>query len=258
MLWVIGHRGARTLAVENSMLALRAALEAGADGVELDVQLSSDGEPVVFHDDDLQRLCAVPGLLWRRPWRELKELSMRDGGLQSQPLVHLDEVLDWWTPAMGWLNVELKVAAGLPDAQLGKLASTVAKRLAALPGQNLVVSSFSRPALTAFAQLAPQARCAALLEPTPPCDFWPLTQAPLPEAGPVAQVHPHHQLLNSLPLQELHQRQWPVWAWTVNQPARWEQLVPLAQAGQLHGLISDQPQALRAFLERHAPELRAD
>lgn len=52
---VIGHRGAPTLAPENTIESFRIALDQGADAVEMDVQLSADGVPVVIHDADLRR-----------------------------------------------------------------------------------------------------------------------------------------------------------------------------------------------------------
>lgn len=52
---VIGHRGASAVAPENTIAAFEAAIAAGADGVEFDVRLSSDGVPVIIHDDTLQR-----------------------------------------------------------------------------------------------------------------------------------------------------------------------------------------------------------
>lgn len=52
---VIAHRGASGLAPENTMAAFRLAVAMGADGFELDVQLSADGEPVVIHDAQLLR-----------------------------------------------------------------------------------------------------------------------------------------------------------------------------------------------------------
>ena len=52
---IIGHRGASAVAPENSMAAFKAAIEAGADGIEFDVRLSREGVPVIIHDDTLQR-----------------------------------------------------------------------------------------------------------------------------------------------------------------------------------------------------------
>lgn len=52
---IIGHRGAAAVAPENTIAAFEAATAAGADGIEFDVRLSSDGVPVIIHDDTLQR-----------------------------------------------------------------------------------------------------------------------------------------------------------------------------------------------------------
>ena len=52
---IIAHRGASGLAPENTMAAFRLAVAMGADGFELDVQLSADGQPVVIHDARLNR-----------------------------------------------------------------------------------------------------------------------------------------------------------------------------------------------------------
>ena len=49
---IIGHRGASAHAPENTLAAFKMALDAGADGIEFDVQLSKDGVPVVIHDAD--------------------------------------------------------------------------------------------------------------------------------------------------------------------------------------------------------------
>jgi glycerophosphoryl diester phosphodiesterase len=60
---VVAHRGYALHYPENTLSAIRAAIDSGARYVEIDVQMSSDGVPVLFHDEDTQRLCEVPGLL---------------------------------------------------------------------------------------------------------------------------------------------------------------------------------------------------
>ena len=47
---IIGHRGVPVVALENTLPAFEAAIAAGADGIEFDVRLSSDGVPVIIHD----------------------------------------------------------------------------------------------------------------------------------------------------------------------------------------------------------------
>jgi glycerophosphoryl diester phosphodiesterase len=56
---IIGHRGASAVALENTVAAFAAAIAAGADGKEFDVRLSSDGVPVIIHDDTLTRTHGV-------------------------------------------------------------------------------------------------------------------------------------------------------------------------------------------------------
>lgn len=58
---LVAHRGAMAVAPENTMPAFQAGLESGADLLEMDVQLSADGQVVVFHDATLDRLAGVPG-----------------------------------------------------------------------------------------------------------------------------------------------------------------------------------------------------
>ena len=88
---------------ENSLEAFRLAAKAGY-GVELDVQLSRDGQVVVFHDDTLKRVCGVEGRVDERDYAELRTLSLC-GSDQGIPL--LREVLDVIRGA-GPIIVELK------------------------------------------------------------------------------------------------------------------------------------------------------
>ncbi len=62
--WVLGHRGARSVAPENTLTSFRMAMKFGADGVEFDVMPSRDGVPVVIHDDTLQRTTNAIGIVW--------------------------------------------------------------------------------------------------------------------------------------------------------------------------------------------------
>ncbi len=73
MTWVIAHRGASVEERENTLPAFERAIELGADYVELDVQVTSDGVLVVFHDLDLARLTPLRGPVRRRTAAELRE-----------------------------------------------------------------------------------------------------------------------------------------------------------------------------------------
>lgn len=71
---VFGHRGFSGLYPENTMLAFQKAVEAGADGVEMDIHLSSDGKIVVIHDESLLRTTGVDKLVEDTSFKELISL----------------------------------------------------------------------------------------------------------------------------------------------------------------------------------------
>lgn len=104
--WNFAHRGlhrADRSVPENSLEAFRLAGEAGY-GAELDVQLSKDGQVVVFHDDTLDRVCSVHGRVDAFPYEELRQMSLC-GTEQHIPL--FSRVLEVFG-GRGPLIVELK------------------------------------------------------------------------------------------------------------------------------------------------------
>lgn len=75
---VVAHRGYAAQYPENSLLAIRAAIAAGALYVEFDVQLSADGVAVLFHDRDLNRLCGQPGAVHDYTLAELRQFPLSE------------------------------------------------------------------------------------------------------------------------------------------------------------------------------------
>lgn len=101
------HRGLHTKdrsVPENSLAAFRRAAERGY-GVELDVQLSRDGQVMVFHDDDLERMTGKTGKIWDLDFEELRTLRLA-GTEETIPL--FTEVLEVLKNGAGPLIVELK------------------------------------------------------------------------------------------------------------------------------------------------------
>ena len=94
---VIAHRGAAGRAPENTIAAVRAAVEDGADWVEIDVQESIDGEIVVVHDSDLMKLAKVNRKIWDMTLAELKQIDIGSWfgeEFSSERLPTLREVLE--------------------------------------------------------------------------------------------------------------------------------------------------------------------
>lgn len=102
---VIGHRGAPNEELENSIASFARARDLGADGVELDVQLTADRQLVVMHDPTLDRTTSCTGSVHERTLDELSMCSLRNG----EPIRTLSEVLSTIGPWFSIVFVEIKV-----------------------------------------------------------------------------------------------------------------------------------------------------
>lgn len=73
---VIGHRGAAAHAPENTLAAIRAGIEQGADWIEVDVQETADGAVVVVHDSDFMKVAGVPAKVWQKSLEEVQAIDV--------------------------------------------------------------------------------------------------------------------------------------------------------------------------------------
>ena len=72
---IIGHRGACAYAPENTLESIKTAHDMGGDWVELDVKLTRDDVPIIFHDDDRNRTSNCSGPLKLASWDEIQQLE---------------------------------------------------------------------------------------------------------------------------------------------------------------------------------------
>jgi glycerophosphoryl diester phosphodiesterase len=115
---VTAHRGASLQAPENSMAAFRAAAEAGATYVELDVQRTRDGAIVVIHDGDLLRMAGDPRKVRDLTLAEIQALdigSKRGPQYAGERVPTLAEVIDY---ARGRLRINVELTYNVPDPGL--------------------------------------------------------------------------------------------------------------------------------------------
>ncbi|MDX1396624.1 MAG: glycerophosphodiester phosphodiesterase family protein [Gemmatimonadota bacterium] len=108
---VTAHRGASGRAPENTLAAVRAAIEDGADWVEVDVQETSDGVVIVHHDVDFMRQSRDARRVWNTPWATVAEIdngSWFGPGFATERVATLEDVLLLARGSIG-VNVELKV-----------------------------------------------------------------------------------------------------------------------------------------------------
>lgn len=226
---IIAHRGASSDAPENTITAFALAVEQGADGIELDVQLSADGVPVVIHDSTVERTTngrgAVSGLT-------VEQLQKLDGG-DGRPVPTLDQVFEIFGPTLLY-NVELK--CGLwPDSNL---AAAVAERIEGhYLEDRVLVSSFSMLAVRqAKGTLSPRTPVAHLRESG--FEGW--------KHGFVRAEadNPYHILVTDEYMAWAKGRGLGVNVWTVDDPAEAKRLAALG----VNSIITNKPAFIRSNL----------
>lgn len=135
---------------ENSRGAILAAIEAGY-GIEIDLQVSADGEAMVFHDDDLDRLTAEKGFVYRRSSADLTNIRLKDC---DETIPTLPEVLALIAGRVPLL-IEIKDQVNNGGPGIGPLESATAKALKSYHGP-VAVMSFNPDSIAEMARLAPK------------------------------------------------------------------------------------------------------
>jgi glycerophosphoryl diester phosphodiesterase len=234
---VLGHRGARHAAPENTHAAFELARQEGAAGVELDVRLVKSGEIVVLHDVTLER---VTGGADRRAVEQLGWAEARTADVgRGERIPLLSDVLDWAAAHDQLVNVEVKSDVRRRRDLMRGVIALLSRHAHAERG--VLLSSFDPrfvyqlaralprvPAAFLFHTKSPMARAAALVG-----------AATFTRLGARA-VHPEHTLVTKQRMQAWRSRNALVGVWTVNDEARARDLAKLG----VDYLVSDRPGAI--------------
>ena len=271
---VCAHRGARSLAPENTLLALEKAVACGADCWETDVQQSADGELVIFHDDTLERTSDVAQrdmFATRRPWPvdafTLAELRSLDAGswfLAADPFATIaaGEVPEADFPAIAAqriptlreallatrarrfpMNLEIKDQPG--KSGVLTIVTKVLDLLRETGAEELVLlSSFNHAYLAEARRLNPVLPTAALVEEAHPDELVPY----LRRLGVVA-YHPDAKITDPDLVRAVVAAGFRVNLWTVNDM---ERALAFFAAGAT-AVVTDFPQRLRRALQSLPP-----
>ncbi len=240
-LLILGHRGLPGAGVENRLETFQAALDAGADGVEFDVQLSADGVPMVIHDASLRRTTGKEGLVTDFGAAELAGFG----------LPRLEAVLDGLRPSVGArsgcgraapvLNIELK-DFGLKDRGLErKVADLVTARGAE---SRVLFSSFNPLSLARIRAIDRRFYTAQLTSPGGVGAAMRLGYLWHPGA-----VHPHFAEVTPAKLGGWRRRGWRVVVWGADT----EEQLRQALAWDIDGIITDRPAEAVALRDAARP-----
>lgn len=170
----IAHRALHDVAQgrpENSLSAIRAAIGSGY-GIEIDLQLSQDGQAMVFHDYDLSRLTGETGPLAQRSAAQLGQITLR-GSSEAVPTLH--QVLIAVAGKVPLL-IELKDQHGAMGETDGRLEQATVAALAGYQGP-VALMSFNPHMVARLAQLAPHLPRGLTTESFPQID-WPTVPEP--------------------------------------------------------------------------------
>lgn len=263
----VAHRGARSLAPENTLAAARAGLAAGADMWELDVQLTADDQLIVLHDSELTRTSdAAVRFPGRSPWRvadfTLAEIQTLDCGSWfnatdpfgqiaagrvgaaaqrsycGEKAPTLLQALEF-TVANHWrVNVELK---DVKDPTKGRrlVRQTVDLILAMGSEDRVIVSSFNHDYVSEVRSVSAAIATAAL-------SFWAIKRPAQVLSRLGAQAYnPRRQVVRASTVRMLRAAGFDVYVWTVNSMRSMRRLAELG----VTGIITDYPQVLAEYLQ---------
>lgn len=142
---IVAHRGYTLHYPENTLIAFRAALEAGADAVEMDVQIARDGTPMVIHDPDLQRVSGQEGNVHEMDAETLKTISVHEPGrlgekFSGETIPTLEEASRMLaTQSQALVFIEVKQET-LEHHQLPAIMQRIRQDSEALEGRRVLIS----------------------------------------------------------------------------------------------------------------------
>jgi glycerophosphoryl diester phosphodiesterase len=241
----IGHRGAPTLAPENTLASVRAALRCGVDGVEFDVWRTADRKMIVMHDGDLKRTTnGGDANVGEKTLAELRQLDAgswgqwADGKFAGEKLPLPEEMVREILRGGAFPVIHLKDGSLVPDIVRVLTEENAVYRA--------IIFCFEYRAMQKLAKEYPQIAKAWLVGKR---DFEREGIQGVVDKAVAARCNclaPEHGQVTPALVAACHAARLPVWTWTVDDPRRMEQLLGMG----VNAIVTDAPQALNATLVR--------
>lgn len=233
----IAHRGASYAYPENTLLAFRRAIEMGVDYLEIDVQVTHDGEIVVMHDETVERTTNGTGFIHTLSAAQIRELDAGRG--ERVPL--LTEVFQLARDNNIRLCIEVKGVDENASVEITDITVQAIQRANFVPFT--VVTSFYQDALRRAKQIEP--RLATLLDPSPqdgsltPREICEQTLASYANIISFDFEHVTSEVMRQVELTGL-----AMWPWSPNSPAEISRMLAL----HVPGIMTDRPDVLNQTL----------
>lgn len=217
---LLGHRGARHYAPENSYEAFELALHHGCDGIEFDVRYTAEGTAVLCHDPVMHGLelrVSNYDQLAGAFGRALQQ-SIQSSGRKRPFLPCLPDVIEEYA-GRAFLDIELKVAG-----ELGALVEALERNPAR---KGIVVSSFDAALIQGMKALRPEMPVGLIAESLRDIAGW--------KKLPISALMMHRSAISPQLVDEMHNARLAVHVWTVNEA---DEMQRLGEMG-VDGIISD-------------------
>ena len=236
--FVAGHRGGKDGAPENTLPAFELALDSDTDFIETDLQLTSDGVPVLMHDFMLDRTTDGTGPVWASTWEQVSELdagSWYDPAFAGTAVPRLEDLLDLVRPTAKRLILELK--GSWTDAQLQPVVDEIRSHGLA---QRVMIAGFDLTSLTAAERVGPEIQRVIIIH-----DVVGDPAVLAATCGAVAIVTSKEFLLDDPgAVERIHEAALGVMIYTLNSSKTWSEAIALG----VDGIITDKPVELDRWL----------
>lgn len=235
----IAHRGASASAPENTEYAFAAAMEQGADGIELDVQQTKDGVPVVIHDLNLKRVAGINKKVSSFTYDELADIDVGSwfGEEYSDARIMSLEDVFILTEGKIFLNIELKRGAKNKGVE-----EKVAQLIDEYDLRNkCCVTSFSYDSLKLIKQYDPEIKTGLIMS-IATGNFYTLEAA---DAFSIKSTFVNAQVVGNA-----HQQGKEIYAWTVNNTGEMRRMLNV----NADHIITDRPELLMEQIDRNITE----
>jgi glycerophosphoryl diester phosphodiesterase len=233
---VIAHRGASAIAPENTASAIREAIRLGAKVIEFDVRVTSDGELVLFHDKELDRVAGRPGTIEASDWTAVQTFDVgkwfTGGKFTGEKVLRFDDAIRLCLDGGATPLIEHKTGSAAAYAAVIETLGV---------GEKVIVQSFDWDFLTEFKKAMPGVLIGALGSKELSVDHL----ADLKTLSPDWVGWNFNDLKDS-DIPALHALGATVVLWTVNDP----DIAKTRVAAGIDGIITDVPDLITEALKK--------
>lgn len=239
---VCAHRGFSAIAPENTLAAFEWAIRAEADGIELDVHMTRDGQLVVLHDETVDRTTNGTGWVKDLTLLEMKQLDSGywfDEAYMGQTIPTLAEVMELLCETNIWVNIELKNNIVLYAGMEEKVVQEIDRFQMA---ERVILSSFNHYSLRHLHRFRPHLQLGALYD-TGLFEPWVYAK----HLG-VTAIHPHYLAAPDEVIVGCHAHGIQVRPYTVDDPEQMKRLL----AANVDSIITNLPDRLRQIIDEES------